>query len=115
LCIDARLRRFSVMPPPTTAFYPISLHDALPICLCNTFEPISVTPEVANYSEAVVVHMNQLMASHGNHCVPLWHSYTYRAYSSFRDRKSTRLNSSHVSISYAVFCLQTTKVLARAT
>src|SRR5699024_12786578 len=24
--------------------------------------------------------------------------------SSFRDRKSTRLNSSHVSISYAVFC-----------
>src|SRR5690242_21154917 len=31
----------------------------------------------------------------------------------FRDRKSTRLNSSHMSISYAVFCLkkktQTTK------
>src|SRR5699024_2113695 len=27
-----------------------------------------------------------------------------------RDRKSTRLNSSHVSISYAVFCLKTIKV-----
>src|SRR5699024_11654323 len=26
-----------------------------------------------------------------------------------RDRKSTRLNSSHVSISYAVFCLQKKK------
>src|SRR5690625_7072185 len=25
----------------------------------------------------------------------------------FRDRKSTRLNSSHVAISYAVFCLKT--------
>src|SRR5438874_6237376 len=25
---------------------------------------------------------------------------------SFRDRKSTRLNSSHVEISYAVFCLK---------
>src|SRR5690625_6452544 len=25
----------------------------------------------------------------------------------YRDRKSTRLNSSHVSISYAVFCLKT--------
>src|SRR5690242_21521504 len=25
---------------------------------------------------------------------------------SFRDRKSTRLNSSHMSISYAVFCLK---------
>src|SRR5699024_11300704 len=28
-----------------------------------------------------------------------------------RDRKSTRLNSSHVSISYAVFCLKKKKVL----
>src|SRR5690625_6648009 len=27
--------------------------------------------------------------------------------SSFKDRKSTRLNSSHVAISYAVFCLKT--------
>src|SRR5699024_12452075 len=29
-----------------------------------------------------------------------------RKYSARRDRKSTRLNSSHVSISYAVFCLK---------
>src|SRR5690348_17932174 len=29
--------------------------------------------------------------------------------SSFRDRKSTRLNSSHPSISYAVFCLKKKK------
>src|SRR5437868_8373447 len=28
-----------------------------------------------------------------------------------RDRKSTRLNSSHVSISYAVFCLKKKKLL----
>src|SRR5690625_6646212 len=28
------------------------------------------------------------------------------------DRKSTRLNSSHVAISYAVFCLKTTKKIA---
>src|SRR5207249_11716403 len=28
------------------------------------------------------------------------------AYASLQDRKSTRLNSSHVSISYAVFCLK---------
>src|SRR5438067_6157828 len=28
-----------------------------------------------------------------------------------RDRKSTRLNSSHVSISYAVFCLKTKTAL----
>src|SRR5437868_12894212 len=30
-------------------------------------------------------------------------------HSSSRDRKSTRLNSSHVSISYAVFCLKKKK------
>src|SRR5699024_12822652 len=30
--------------------------------------------------------------------------------SSIRDRKSTRLNSSHVSISYAVFCLKKKKI-----
>src|SRR5437868_8019203 len=29
----------------------------------------------------------------------------------WRDRKSTRLNSSHVSISYAVFCLKKKKLL----
>src|SRR6266480_4424832 len=29
-----------------------------------------------------------------------------------RDRKSTRLNSSHMSISYAVFCLKKKKILA---
>src|SRR5207249_9812302 len=30
-----------------------------------------------------------------------------RGYAGVRDRKTTRLNSSHVSISYAVFCLKT--------
>src|SRR5215208_8150393 len=30
-----------------------------------------------------------------------------------RDRKSTRLNSSHVAISYAVFCLKTKKAKPR--
>src|SRR6266576_2421830 len=32
-----------------------------------------------------------------------------------RDRKSTRLNSSHVEISYAVFCLKKKKQNSRAT
>src|SRR5690625_2525516 len=30
----------------------------------------------------------------------------FEGYSGFSDRKSTRLNSSHVAISYAVFCLK---------
>src|SRR5207249_1812350 len=32
--------------------------------------------------------------------------WKFAAFAVFRDRKSTRLNSSHVSISYAVFCLK---------
>src|SRR2546430_2893911 len=32
----------------------------------------------------------------------------------FSDRKSTRLNSSHSQISYAVFCLKKKKIIARA-
>src|SRR5690554_7203436 len=32
--------------------------------------------------------------------------YLYNPQASFLDRKSTRLNSSHVRISYAVFCLK---------
>src|SRR2546426_3166066 len=32
-----------------------------------------------------------------------------------RDRKSTRLNSSHLVISYAVFCLKKKKQIARTT
>src|SRR5699024_12674205 len=33
----------------------------------------------------------------------------FSAFHAFEDRKSTRLNSSHVSISYAVFCLKKKK------
>src|SRR5699024_11891782 len=33
----------------------------------------------------------------------------------YRDRKSTRLNSSHVSISYAVFCLKKKRIFKLAT
>src|SRR5437667_8044085 len=34
------------------------------------------------------------------------HSFDEAQPSRFRDRKSTRLNSSHITISYAVFCLK---------
>src|SRR3712207_7400601 len=33
------------------------------------------------------------------------------AEAAFRDRKSTRLNSSHANISYAVFCLKKKKII----
>src|SRR3712207_6987862 len=49
-----------------------------------------------------------------NLCDTIWNhihtsSFGKRGYPSFVDRKSTRLNSSHANISYAVFCLKKKK------
>src|SRR5436309_14167356 len=65
----------------TTEIYTLSLHDALPI-------PRRLT--------------------HSRRCIARARSPT-RSASAPRDRKSTRLNSSHVKISYAVFCLKKKK------
>src|SRR3712207_6887532 len=56
--------------------------------------------------------------------VPLFTGFMYAAVGSylarvwrlfdFRDRKSTRLNSSHANISYAVFCLKKKKTDLRS-
>src|SRR3712207_8122890 len=45
--------------------------------------------------------------------VPLYSGFMYAAVGSYvcqADRKSTRLNSSHANISYAVFCLKKKKI-----
>src|SRR6266478_9044118 len=65
----------------TTEIYTLSLHDALPISRLST-SPAG--------SSARQTHRPPCRAKSG------------RA----RDRKSTRLNSSHSQISYAVFCLK---------
>src|SRR5947208_5521408 len=75
---------------PATEIYTLSLHDALPIC-----------QEV----EAALPANSQLWK------VTDWlrmrsQSVTFQ---SCEDRKSTRLNSSHQIISYAVFCLKKKK------
>src|SRR3712207_7574970 len=43
--------------------------------------------------------------------LPDWIASHVRAFAFFGDRKSTRLNSSHANISYAVFCLKKKKSL----
>src|SRR5690242_21148979 len=66
----------------TTEIYTLSLHDALPISLRRATPPLSPVPARSELGDAVWVEP---------------------------DRKSTRLNSSHMSISYAVFCLKKKK------
>src|SRR5438874_3660862 len=75
----------------TTEIYTLSLHDALPICLLVAGEVIVQQPQ-----EALVAA--PLLDQRGD---GLAHDLGDRP-----DRKSTRLNSSHVEISYAVFCLK---------
>src|SRR5436305_11213956 len=75
----------------TTEIYTLSLHDALPI-LTQRFAPERRQPAAS--SVAVVARAATSLPACGSE----------RA-----DRKSTRLNSSHVRISYAVFCLKKKK------
>src|SRR5690606_39339292 len=78
----------------TTEIYTLSLHDALPICdtWTTTWRPYAMQIYTA------VVYMMLLPK-----CPVLILSWRKI------DRKSTRLNSSHVKISYAVFCLKKKK------
>src|SRR5260221_9554357 len=64
----------------TTEIYTLSLHDALPIC-------VAVLLEAADRELGAELRDVGEVQRHA-------------------DRKSTRLNSSHTVISYAVFCLK---------
>src|SRR3712207_9367008 len=80
----------------TTEIYTLSLHDALPICpamlqtlnILEGFDLKSMGYNSARYIHTLYQAMNLAFADRD------------------LDRKSTRLNSSHANISYAVFCLK---------
>src|SRR5688572_31752112 len=83
----------------TTEIYTLSLHDALPIWPPG-HRPV---PEMARRLREVSV-LFVVGACRGGR-QPL------RLVLYLRDRKSTRLNSSHSQISYAVFCLKKKRLL----
>src|SRR2546422_7684149 len=74
----------------TTEIYTLSLHDALPICeqIFESAQALSATAQEMNATTEEIAK---------------------------GDRKSTRLNSSHGYISYAVFCLKKKTVSLNAT
>src|SRR3712207_8062127 len=81
----------------TTEIYPLSLHDALPISgvVTRLFRrPLAVFGIVVILVIAVAAIAAPLLAPYDP---------------AEQDRKSTRLNSSHANISYAVFCLKKKK------
>src|SRR5690606_41788883 len=101
---------FSVLlfhSPVPTAAYTLSLHDALPISL-------TYYDQVDDEDESETSHMLNLAGDYQlspkttlNASAQAGFEWeTEEESTNFLDRKSTRLNSSHVKISYAVFCLK---------
>src|SRR2546430_17388001 len=77
----------------TTEIYTLSLHDALPICFDHVLT-VSEEDQRTIQHEFGIDHVSTLPTGvDTDYFRPL-------------DRKSTRLNSSHSQISYAVFCLK---------
>src|SRR5439155_26068894 len=84
---------FFFTDPAPTEIYTLSLHDALPIY-------VGVNEAVSGLAVLLLRRVGQSLLAQVLHR-PLE--------AAKGDRKSTRLNSSHVAISYAVFCLKKKK------
>src|SRR5256885_15753089 len=72
----------------TTEIYTLSLHDALPISNSPRRSLRNMQPNCSNLQESTFVAARYFSRAAGQ-----------------RDRESTRLDSRHLVISYAVFCL----------
>src|SRR2546422_10939692 len=81
----------------TTEIYTLSLHDALPIFRTERHPPAGA-------------RCGRRAPAAGSRVSPGWYARgqdsAWRTPARRGDRKSTRLNSSHGYISYAVFCLK---------
>src|SRR5699024_12667590 len=92
-------------------FYTLSLHDALPILVgLETAFPLLYTYLVKTEKTTLNDLIDWLTAKPANTFQLPYGVLQEGAMADLTivdlDRKSTRLNSSHVSISYAVFCLK---------
>src|SRR3712207_9168581 len=85
----------------TTEIYTLSLHDALPI-----YSPHRARLERGSSRKP----RRSRPAPSSKALAPLAASGGALRAALQRDRKSTRLNSSHANISYAVFCLKKKKI-----
>src|SRR3712207_7296268 len=85
----------------TTEIYTLSLHDALPISFLTAVgqSPVTLHKEIFGF---VLNRLQAAVISEAMHLVDAG----VISPDDLEDRKSTRLNSSHANISYAVFCLK---------
>src|SRR2546427_7720675 len=94
ICLYAsRVFLFFFNDTATTEIYTLSLHDALPIS--RRYPPVwPCWPQSRPPKDRRLLRRRCSAAQPGRRTSPT------------KDRKSTRLNSSHSQISYAVFCLK---------
>src|SRR5207248_11176363 len=102
---------FFLYAPATPASYTLSLHDALPISCRERRNPAAVASGVGlvrgrEAGHGVEPHSQREVKSSP---LPRACGGVERDVRQNADRKSTRLNSSHRTISYAVFCLKKKK------
>src|SRR3712207_8051661 len=92
----------------TTEIYTLSLHDALPIFTAWTTRVSNPVCYPCFRASASVTVQKVAFATGVLPNLYAFHRYTRNStfLSCTLDRKSTRLNSSHANISYAVFCLK---------
>src|SRR5207249_11168245 len=98
--------------PATTDIYTLSLHDALPIWPWPRMSGAERAAILRRVADGIVARKEELaLLETLENGKPLAQSRSEieGAADLWQDRKSTRLNSSHVSISYAVFCLKKKK------
>src|SRR5438067_10653074 len=99
-----RFSHFSFRAPAPTEIYTLSLHDALPICSIVVRHNDQFVRDAGQYlrtHSATKYFLSPRVTREMAMVEPTLNNLTADP-----DRKSTRLNSSHVSISYAVFCLK---------
>src|SRR3712207_7334326 len=92
----------------TTEIYTLSLHDALPIYNVKP-ELIILQCGADGLAGDPITHLQYTSKAHTFATDSLHRSAHKHCNGRIIDRKSTRLNSSHANISYAVFCLKKQK------
>src|SRR5262245_62602605 len=100
-----------VISTAATQIYTLSLHDALPIYL-QTHPAVAVAlsqDQLKLHAWVYEISSGEVFSydDSSQQFLPLGE---VRPTSAVTDRKSTRLNSSHLGISYAVFCLKKKRV-----
>src|SRR5207302_10689768 len=101
--VACALSLFPQTPPP--ACHTLSLHDALPISVPDLLPAVERAQTLAAPEDVLVITGSFYLVGEARE----WLRRRKPAAPARTDRKSTRLNSSHVKISYAVSCMKKNK------